>query len=67
MPYINGMYYNEAPDDMSPAMWKEQFWGSSIYGDLVDIKKRFDPTNMFTCASCLGSDWDEDNTADPIG
>jgi len=42
---------------MAPAQWKKEFWSDSAYEKLVDIKKAWDPQNIFTCNQCIGSDW----------
>ena len=35
--------------------WQDVFWGSN-YKRLLEIKKRIDPQNLFTCNRCVGSD-----------
>jgi len=57
-PFSRGKYYNEAENDMSPEQWKKEFWGADMYAQLLNIKKQWDPLNKFTCAQCVGSDWD---------
>ncbi|KMP02044.1 hypothetical protein CISG_09300 [Coccidioides immitis RMSCC 3703] len=48
-----GTYVNEAnpyePD------WQNVFWGEK-YARLLAIKKRIDPTNLFVCNRCVGTD-----------
>ncbi|KAF7505684.1 hypothetical protein GJ744_000533 [Endocarpon pusillum] len=48
-----GTYVNEAnpyePD------WQNVFWGPK-YDRLLSIKKRIDPTNLFVCNRCVGTD-----------
>ncbi|PGH10691.1 hypothetical protein AJ80_07447 [Polytolypa hystricis UAMH7299] len=48
-----GTYVNEAnpyePD------WENTFWGSK-YKRLLRIKRRIDPTNLFICNRCVGTD-----------
>ena len=55
----DGDYLNEgytpSPD------WKQLFWGSN-YVDLLVVKIRYDPDNLFSCYHCVGSDvasWDD--------
>jgi len=47
--FSSGKYYNEAEPDMAPSQWKKEFWSDSAYEKLVDIKKAWDPQNIFTC------------------
>ncbi|KAF6038970.1 hypothetical protein EB796_002713 [Bugula neritina] len=54
--FSSGKYYNEAEPDMAPHR-KKEFWSDSAYEKLVDIKKAWDPQNIFTCNQCIGSDW----------
>ena len=35
--------------------WQNAFWGSK-YGRLLAIKRRVDPTNLFVCNRCVGTD-----------
>ena len=35
--------------------WKIDFWGEH-YADLLKVKIRYDPDNLFTCYHCVGSD-----------
>ncbi|XP_060598787.1 uncharacterized protein LOC132752478 [Ruditapes philippinarum] len=49
----NGMYLNE-PTKNNPN-WREDFWGDH-YTRLLQIKKRYDPENFFTCHHCVGSE-----------
>jgi berberine-like enzyme len=48
-----GAYMNEAhsyePD------WQRTFWGSH-YPRLLNIKKEVDPTDVFWCPQCVGSE-----------
>ncbi|KAF7329138.1 FAD-binding domain protein [Mycena kentingensis (nom. inval.)] len=49
-------YFNEA--DANEPRWREPpevFWGSH-YARLLDIKKKVDPANVFTCNRCVGSE-----------
>lgn len=45
------------PNEGSPFTknWQEGFWGKA-YGDLVNIKKQYDPWNLFNCWKCVGFD-----------
>ncbi|XP_076083871.1 uncharacterized protein LOC143054716 [Mytilus galloprovincialis] len=49
----NGSYPNESTGK-SPT-WKQDFWGSN-YARLEQIKKTWDPNNVFMCQQCVG--WD---------
>ena len=55
-----GTYFNE-PSAHLPN-WKERYWGGH-YDRLLSIKKQWDPTNVFTCLHCVGSDI---NTTSPV-
>ena len=48
-----GTYINEA-NPFEPE-WEQTFWGEN-YGRLLSIKCRVDPTNLFVCNRCIGSD-----------
>lgn len=50
-----GQYFSECDDDLLPGVWQEQFWGDS-YPRLLEIKRKYDPDNHFTCKQCVGSD-----------
>ncbi|KAI0158347.1 hypothetical protein GGR57DRAFT_510512 [Xylariaceae sp. FL1272] len=55
-----GVYMNEA-DRFDPS-WKVNFYGSN-YQKLYRIKSRYDPTSLFYCPTCVGSDdWRSDST-----
>ncbi|KAK3596577.1 hypothetical protein CHS0354_015110 [Potamilus streckersoni] len=51
--YGNGVYMNEAAYDLNN--WQEAFWGNH-YNRLLEIKRKWDPTNFFTCYHCVGSE-----------
>ncbi|EUC60507.1 FAD-binding domain protein [Rhizoctonia solani AG-3 Rhs1AP] len=46
-------YFNEA--DPHEPQWKKSFFGSH-YDRLLEIKKKIDPTGLFMCNRCVGSD-----------
>ncbi|KAH7099501.1 FAD/FMN-containing protein [Auriculariales sp. MPI-PUGE-AT-0066] len=46
-------YTNEA--DSQEPQWRKAFWGSH-YPRLLEIKKKVDPNNVFTCNRCVGSE-----------
>lgn len=48
-----GAYVNEA--DYFQADWQRQFWGEN-YQRLLTIKRRYDPTGVFSCHHCVGSE-----------
>ncbi|OWF49557.1 FAD-linked oxidoreductase CHGG_01242-2-like [Mizuhopecten yessoensis] len=52
-PFGHGSYRNEGSAD-SPS-WKDDFWGSN-YDRLLEIKRKYDPENWFSCLDCVGSD-----------
>jgi hypothetical protein len=48
-----GTYLNEA--DYFEPDWQRAFWGAQ-YPRLLAIKRRYDPSGMFTCHHCVGSE-----------
>ncbi|KAI9794451.1 MAG: hypothetical protein M1816_005521 [Peltula sp. TS41687] len=54
-----GAYFNEAdPDEPN---WQQSFWGPRIYQRLKDIKHKWDPSTLFVCRKCVGSEgWDDE-------
>lgn len=50
----NGEYLNEG--DADNPNWKYDFWGDH-YVDLLRVKIRYDPENLFSCHHCVGSDY----------
>jgi len=50
----SGSYANEA--DYFEPNWKDEFWGVN-YDRLLEVKKRYDPSNLFWCHHCVGSDY----------
>ena len=52
-----GAYVNEA--DANEPNPHQAFWGSN-YPRLLDIKRRFDPDDVFWCTPCVGNErWKE--------
>ncbi len=49
----SGSYANEA--DYFEPNWQQSFWGPN-YSKLLDIKRKYDPDNFFTCHHCIGSE-----------
>ncbi|RSL60868.1 hypothetical protein CEP54_006525 [Fusarium duplospermum] len=49
----SGTYFNEA-DALEPD-WQKAFWGSN-YEKLLDIKHKYDPSGVFWCKKCVGSE-----------
>ena len=52
---VKGQYYSECDDVLPPAQWQKEFWGNETYSRLLNIKKKYDPDNHFTCLQCVGS------------
>jgi hypothetical protein len=52
-----GTYANEADPNFPD--WQHAFWGSN-YERLLSIKKQVDPSGVFYCRSCVGSELFED-------
>lgn len=53
-----GSYGNEG--DYFEPEWQTQFWGEN-YGRLLEVKRRVDPSGLFVCHHCVGSeDWSAD-------
>lgn len=51
----SGCYVNEA--DVNEPNLTHAYWGDN-YARLLDIKRSYDPTGVFWCAPCVGSeDW----------
>lgn len=48
-----GTYPNEA--DYFEPNWQQSFWGEN-YAKLLEIKKKYDPDNIFSCHHCVGSE-----------
>ena len=48
----SGSYVNEA--SYTEPNWQQSFWGDN-YGKLLEIKKKYDPHNVFSCHHCVGS------------
>jgi FAD/FMN-containing dehydrogenase len=48
-----GSYLNET--DWFEPDWQRSFWGEN-YPRLLQIKRRYDPANLFTCHHCVGSE-----------
>jgi hypothetical protein len=56
---FSGSYYNEA-DYLEPD-WQLINWGAVTYAKLRRLKDKFDPTGLFWCHHCVGSeDWTHD-------
>jgi len=53
--YFAESAYKGAGGGMSGDGWKKRYWGSN-YDRLLDVKKKYDPHNMFWCHHCVGSD-----------
>jgi hypothetical protein len=49
----SGAYVNEA--DANEPNFQQAFWGSN-YPRLLDIKRRFDPDDVFWCTPCVGNE-----------
>ena len=56
---VKGQYYSECDDDLPPGQWQKEFWGNKTYSRLLNIKKKYDPDNHFTCLQCVGSNADQ--------
>jgi hypothetical protein len=52
-----GTYANEA--DPSTPNWQHAFWGAN-YARLLSIKQKADPSGVFYCRLCVGSEFFED-------
>jgi hypothetical protein len=46
-------YFGES--DATMPDWKERYWGRN-YDRLLEVKKRYDPNNLFNCHHCVASD-----------
>ncbi|XP_002987070.2 uncharacterized FAD-linked oxidoreductase ARB_02478 [Selaginella moellendorffii] len=54
----SGAYMNEA--DFNEPNWQQSFFGEN-YPRLLDIKDKYDPTGLFVCHQCVGSEkWSND-------
>lgn len=49
-----GMILIPSPCSYEPD-WQNVFWGAK-YDRLLSIKERIDPTNLFVCNRCVGTD-----------
>ena len=53
-----GAYFNEA--DFFENNWQDEFWGMENYLRLTEIKRKWDPDQLFYCHKCVGSEnWEE--------
>lgn len=53
-----GAYINEA--DLNEDGWQQVFWGSN-YPQLLTLKRKWDPSDVFMCRPCIGSEkWDKE-------
>jgi hypothetical protein len=50
----SGSYWNEA--DYYEPNWQTAFWGEETYEKLLAAKQKYDPTGLFTCHHCVGSE-----------
>ena len=50
-----GAYFNEA--DYNEPDWQNTFWGNENYKRLLDIKRAWDPEELFYCHNCVGSEY----------
>eukprot|EP01065_Artemidia_motanka_P022871 TRINITY_DN270_c0_g1_i4.p2 TRINITY_DN270_c0_g1~~TRINITY_DN270_c0_g1_i4.p2 ORF type:complete len:654 (+),score=196.20 TRINITY_DN270_c0_g1_i4:79-2040(+) len=48
-------YLSESSYRYLGAAWKARYWGEN-YGRLLAVKKQWDPTGVFWCRHCVGSD-----------
>lgn len=61
----SGAYVNEA--DPTETEWKREFWGTN-YARLLGVKEKWDPTGVFWCRACVGSDlWEVSGEGDGVG
>jgi len=49
----SGSYFNEG--DFSEQNWQSRYWGSR-YSNLLRVKEKYDPQNLFSCHQCVGSE-----------
>jgi len=47
--FSESAYYHEGDS------WKQRYWGNH-YEQLLNVKSKYDPQNMFWCRHCVGSD-----------
>ena len=52
--YSGASYYSESEYSLQGDEWKERFWGLDIYSQLLEVKKTWDPTGVFSCRHCVG-------------
>eukprot|EP01084_Bolivina_argentea_P011836 22160_1 len=52
----NGMYFNEENPDCMGCDWKNEYWGYPNYNKLLNVKRYYDPNQVFWCTHCVGSD-----------
>lgn len=54
---LSGSYFNEA--DYNDPEWQLSHWGRTTYARLLDVKAKYDPSGLFVCHHCVGSEaWD---------
>ena len=49
----SGAYFGESAYGMQD--WKQQYWGDH-YENMLQVKRQYDPKNLFWCHNCVGSD-----------
>lgn len=60
----SAFYFGESAYGMED--WKQQYWGDH-YDNLLQAMRQYDPTNLFWCHNCVGSDQPRANIVQEFG
>jgi len=52
---FSGAYWCET--DYEEPNFQDSHWGSAVYARLLKVKQRYDPTGLFICHHCVGSEF----------
>lgn len=52
---FSGSYWNEA--DYNDYEFQRSHWGDSVYKKLLEVKTAYDPSGLFVCHHCVGSEF----------
>jgi len=47
-------YFSESAYSQQGA-WEDRYWGTANYARLLQVKRAWDPDNVFWCRHCIGA------------